>query len=177
MTKNIKIAAIFRIIVILTAILAIICFVGVLKPGFIETGDDEAMYDALRTASNVYPFMAAGVFVSLVLSFISQTFCKKISLVARTFFILVGAIFSVVAFKANFIISKVCEILDEYDSVRYVTASDLGMTAAEFNEIENFSENQIMVYIIAVVVISLIFIVLGFTSIHYLVKKKNHVQA
>ena len=70
-----------------------------------------------------------------------------------------------------------CEILDEYDSVRYVTASDLGMTAAEFNEIENFSENQIMVYIIAVVVISLIFIVLGFTSIHYLVKKKNDVQA
>lgn len=177
MLKNPIVAIVFRVVVLLTAVFAVICLVSVISLGVTETGNDEAMYEALSLASDVYVFMTVGVVASLVLSVLSQSFCSKVSLAARTFFILVCTVLALVAFKANSIVAMACDIINEYDSLDFVTAEDLNITAEEFDAISNFSDNQAMIYMIAIMVISVVFVVLGITSIHYLVKKKNKVQA
>ncbi|WP_124097971.1 hypothetical protein [Ruminococcus sp. Marseille-P6503] len=181
MTKNSKIAILFRIAVIATAVFAIVAFVGLIMLAIEDSngGDDEELFGAVSVSVKFFRFMAVGAVVSTVLSCIAQRYCKKVSVVFRTLFMGVSTILILISMKVNSLLALGVKIIDEYGDFSDAAIEDFDLTRAEIREIENIasSESDIMLYIAAIFAAAVVFTVIALTSIHYLTKKKNDAPA
>ena len=177
MTKSKKVAAVFRVVIILTAVAAITCM-GQLFRAALEFDDilDENAISMMTLSVNCYYLAFIGCVVSLVLSVIAQAHCRKVSVVFRTVVLGVVTGFLAASLEINRILRLCLKLIKEYgeNELRFLEPEDVGITSAQLDEIQNFidSEDKALMYVLGVLTAAILLCVLAFTSIHWFAKNK-----
>lgn len=186
---NTKFTAIAFRVAIFATLIAVIMAAGQLIYAFVETATDDIddieeylfteLVEPLENSTSCYYFAFAGSIVALVLSVFARKHCSAVSVVMRTLFIAASTVFLWLGMGVNHIFSFTAKFANELRGVKNLDEldpSDFEVSEWKWDSMNNALENEetaMMLYIGAYVVAFFVFLVLMFTSIHYLVKRKD----
>ena len=178
MTKNPLVPLVFRVLVILTAVLAVVALVNFSGAMFcVDEHDYDEAYKQFGTASGVFKVLTVTGILSVVLSFIAKANCKTVSVAVRSVTMIISMIMVFASLKFNAAAGLAAKVYDEFGSLRGVSEDDLediGVTLEKLEEAHDvMSDDSVILYLFAMIVAMLVFGILTFTSVHYLLKKKE----
>ncbi len=179
MDKKKIIALVFRFAIIITGIALLVAVISIIGSAF-SSDDllDEDTVSALVLSTNMYYVGFVGSLIALVLSFVAKDFCKKISIVARTFFMMIASVLMIAGMKFNNALSFSSKLIKEYGDIdlTFADPEDYGITEKKLEQLEEAieSESTMAIYLVAMLVGAAIYLILALTSLHYLAKKKNN---
>ena len=173
---------IFRLIIFVCFVMAVIMVVNIVKFALIMDEDDRAKIDefssSIKTFATLFNCIFFATLAEIVLSILAKYKCKTVSQVTRTFFLIVTAAAMGLAFKVTSAFIEVCDVLDKLGTTNLNRISDdslkdAGVTADRADEIAKLmSEDSTPVFLAAgMCVCVLIYTILTFTSLHNLLKK------
>ena len=118
MDKKKIIALVFRFAIIITGIALLVAVISIIGSAF-SSDDllDEDTVSALVLSTNMYYVGFVGSLIALVLSFVAKDFCKKISIVARTFFMMLSSVLLIAGMKFNNALSFSSKLIKEYGDI------------------------------------------------------------
>lgn len=178
--KKMTLSIIFRVCVIVAAVSIIIAFASCMSVIF-EDNDlfDIGVVEELGTSSKFYFLSLAATVGAVVLSILGTKYSKKVSVIARTFFLGVVAILYVAGAKFNYAFYLCAAAVDEAggDIARHVDTlvdeGGLSESQAEFLVEYMNSDADPTAYAVAMMLGCVVLGILTFTSIHWFAKKKD----
>ncbi len=184
MEKNKLVGTIFRFVVIIGAVGYVLSFVGLIGL-LMADGDlfaEETISSLLRMTTGFNIGFIAGM-ISFILSIVCfNNFCKKVSAIARSFFIGVVMGTSFVAFKLNSMFYAMASAINKHgEEVLDMTDDELidlldisKKQAEEFVEMaETDPEEKMVALLITILLGAIVYGILTLTSIHWLAKDKS----
>lgn len=165
---------VFRLLLILTAVIAVINMFKLFGTALSENDLDlDEEYEQFTKIVKMYNFTTISCVILLILSVISTGFCSRVSTAFRTVSLLFCTIMNFVGFHSNRVMGWACKIYNELEDGDYEA---LGLTKSEYREAVNFDGNDSIQYIFAILLVAVVLAILALTSIHWLAKKKEAKQ-
>lgn len=173
-------STIFRVCVIVAAVSIIIAFASCMSAAF-DDGDlfDSGIVEKFGVSTKFYFISLAATIGAVVLSVLGTKYSKKVSVIARTFFLGVVAILYFAGVKLNYALSLCASAVDEAggDLARRVDTlvEDGGLSESQAEFLVEFigSDFDPTAYLVAMMLGCVVLGILTFTSIHWFAKKKD----